>query len=184
MGRAPLLCPPTSDIKLVPQFGLPRQSPLRAHKRPFRRYRQSRKYEVTSARVQAVKRRLLKSIAFEDLGARVDAPAVPHDQLPVLRLQERSSDLTRPDDEVPQAIKLLNDDVHLSVPRRTCIPASTRFIATVLRFTPRSSDLDHRFRNATPRGRRAAYGAVPRGRVTTGDGGGPDAAGRRRAHTH
>ena len=125
MGRAPLLCPPTSDIKLVPQFGLPRQSPLRAHKRPFRRYRQSRKYEVTSARVQAAKRKLLKSIAFEDLGARVDAPGVPHDQLPVLSLQERSSDLTRPDDEVPQAIKLLNDDVHLSVPRRTCIPAST-----------------------------------------------------------
>jgi hypothetical protein len=28
--------------------------PLRAHKPPFRRYRQSRKYEVTSARVQAV----------------------------------------------------------------------------------------------------------------------------------
>src|ERR1700675_2600525 len=104
MGRAPLLCPPTS----VP-----------------------------------------KSIAFEDLGARVDAPRVRHDQLPVLSLQERSSDPTRPDDEVPQAIKLLNDDVHLSVPRRTCIPASTLFLATVLRFTPRSSDLDHRFRNAT-----------------------------------
>src|ERR1700738_2090718 len=80
MGRAPLLCPPTS---------------------------------------------LPKSIAFEDLGARVDAPRVRHDQLPVLSLQERSSDPTRPDDEVPQAIKLLNDDVHLRVPRRTCIPAST-----------------------------------------------------------
>jgi len=99
-------------------------------------------------RQQAVKRKLLKSIAFEDLGARVDAPGVPHDQLPVLSLQERSSDLTRPDDEVPQAIKLLNDDVHLRIPRRTCIPASTYF-ATVLRFTSRSSDLDHKFRNAT-----------------------------------
>jgi hypothetical protein len=30
-----------------------------------------------------------------------------NDQTPVLSLQERSSDLTRPDDEVPQAIKLL-----------------------------------------------------------------------------
>jgi len=40
-----------------------------------------------------VKRKLLKSIAFEDLGVRVGAPGVPHDQLPVLGLQERSSDL-------------------------------------------------------------------------------------------
>ena len=66
-----------------------------------------------------MRRKLPKSIAFEDLGARVDTPGVRHDQLPVLSLQERSSDLTRPDDEVPQAIKLLNDDVHLS-------PAATR----------------------------------------------------------
>jgi hypothetical protein len=56
--------------------------------------------------------------------------------------------LTRPDDEVPQAIELLNVDVHLSVPRRTGIPAST-CISRVLRFTPRSSDLDHGLRNAT-----------------------------------
>ena len=68
---------------------------------------------------------LPKSVAFEDLGARVDSPGVRNDPLPVLSLQERSSDLTRADDEVPQAIKLLNDDVHLSVPRRICIPAST-----------------------------------------------------------
>src|SRR5262245_13759900 len=55
---------------------------------------------------------------LEDPGARVDAPGVGHGQRPVLSLQERSSDLTRPDDEVPQAIELPNDDVHLSVPRR------------------------------------------------------------------
>jgi len=59
-----------------------------------------------------VRRKLLKSVAFEDLGAGVDAPGVRHDQLPVLSLQERSSDLTRPDDEVPQAVKLLDSDVY------------------------------------------------------------------------
>src|SRR4029077_12470005 len=52
-----------------------------------------------------------------DRGARVDPPGEQNDQPPGRSLQERSSDLTRPDDEVPQAIKLLNDDVHLSVPR-------------------------------------------------------------------
>ena len=103
MGRAPLLCPPTS----VP-----------------------------------------KSIAFEDLGTRVDAPRVRHDQLPVLSLQERSSDLTRPDDEVPQAIKLLNDDVPFECSSKNLDSSKHLFLATVLRFTPRSSDLDHRFRNA------------------------------------
>src|SRR5437016_3717417 len=66
-----------------------------------------------------------KSIALEDLGAGVDAPGVRHDHLPVLSLQERSSDLARSDDEVPQTIELLNDDVHLRVPRTTCIAAST-----------------------------------------------------------
>jgi len=59
---------------------------------------------------------LLKSVAFEDLGARVDSPGVRNDPLAVLSLQERSSDLTRSDVEVPRAIKLLNDDVHLSLP--------------------------------------------------------------------
>jgi hypothetical protein len=54
--------------------------------------------------VQRCEAQLLKSVAFEDLGARVDAPGVRNDQLPVLSLQERSSDLTRPNDEVPQAI--------------------------------------------------------------------------------
>jgi hypothetical protein len=45
----------------------------------------------------------------------------------------------------------------------------------------------HRFlmrsalRHSAPRGRWAAHGAVPRGRVTTGDGGGHDDAGMRRA---
>jgi hypothetical protein len=36
-------------------------------------------------------------------------------------------------------------------------------------------------RHSAPRGRGAAHGAVPRGRVTTGDGGGHDDAGMRRA---
>jgi hypothetical protein len=48
----------------------------------------------------------------------------------------------------------------------------------------------HRFlmrsalRPSAPRGRGAAHGAVPRGRVTTGDGGGHDDAGMRRAQNH
>jgi hypothetical protein len=57
----------------------------------------------------------LTSVALEDPGARVDAPGVGHDQRSVLTLQKRSSDVTRPDDEVPQTIELPNDDVHLSV---------------------------------------------------------------------
>src|SRR5438876_8405688 len=148
MGRALLLCPPTSDINLfgnlvcrtkvrfVPISGRSAISPVP----------QIRDCIHPSA---SCERKLLKSVAFEDLGARVDAPGVRHDQLPVLSLQERSSDLTRPDDEVPQAIKLLNDDVHLSVPR-SMHSSKHLFIATVLRFTPRSSD--HRFseRNSRP----------------------------------
>ena len=39
-------------------------------------------------------------------------------------------------------------------------------------------------RHSAPRGRGAAHGAVPRGRVTTGDGGGHDDAGMRRAQKH
>jgi len=48
----------------------------------------------------------------------------------------------------------------------------------------------HRFlmrsalRHNAPRGRGAAHGAVPRGRITAGDGGGPDDAGMRRAQNH
>src|SRR5216684_3491563 len=38
--------------------------------------------------------------------------------------------------------------------------------------------------DSAPRGRGAAHGAVPRGRVTTGDGGGHDDAGMRRAQNH
>ncbi|MEH2691154.1 hypothetical protein DXU04_40640 [Bradyrhizobium diazoefficiens] len=57
---------------------------------------------------------LLNSVAFEDPRTRIDAPGILNDQLPILSLQERSSDLTRPDDEVPQAVELSNDDVHLS----------------------------------------------------------------------
>jgi hypothetical protein len=38
--------------------------------------------------------------SFEDLGARVDSTGVSNDPFAVLSLQERSSDLTRPDDEV------------------------------------------------------------------------------------
>src|SRR5882757_2303833 len=58
------------------------------------------------------------SVAFEDLGARVDPAGVRNDQRPVLCLQERSPDLTRPDDEVPQAVKPLDDDVHESASSR------------------------------------------------------------------
>ena len=36
------------------------------------------------------------------------------DQRSVLCLQERSPDLTRPDDEMPQAVELLDEDVHVS----------------------------------------------------------------------
>ena len=67
--------------------------------------------EYTSCEAQ-----LLESVAFEDLGARVDSPGIRDDPLAVLSLQERSSDVTRPDDKVPQAINLLNVDVHLSLP--------------------------------------------------------------------
>src|ERR1700730_10116064 len=67
----------------------------------------------------------LKSTPIKHPEARGDAQSTHPDELPAQGLQERISDLTRPDDEVPQAIKLLNNDVHLSVPRRTCIPAST-----------------------------------------------------------
>jgi hypothetical protein len=54
----------------------------------------------------------LTTVAFEDLGARVDPASVRNDQRAILRLQERGPDLTRPDDEVPQAVKLLDGDVH------------------------------------------------------------------------
>jgi hypothetical protein len=52
------------------------------------------------------------SVAFEDLGAGVDPVSVRNDQRAVLRLQERSPDLTRPDDELPQAVKLPDGNVH------------------------------------------------------------------------
>ena len=39
-------------------------------------------------------------------------------------------------------------------------------------------------RHSAPRGRGTAHGAVPRGRVPTGDGGGHDGAGMRRAQKH
>jgi hypothetical protein len=60
---------------------------------------------------------LLKSVAFKNLGAGVDSPGVRNDPHSVLTLREWRSDLTRPDSQVPQAIKLLNDDVHLNLPQ-------------------------------------------------------------------
>src|SRR5262249_21200702 len=63
-------------------------------------------------------------VAFEDLSTRVDSPGVRNDPLAILGLQERSWDVTRPNGEVPQAIKLLNDYVHLSLPRTTRISAT------------------------------------------------------------
>ena len=44
------------------------------------------------------------------LGARVDPAGVRNDQRSVLCFQERSPDLTRPDDEVPQPVKFLDDE--------------------------------------------------------------------------
>ena len=66
------------------------------------------------------------------------------------------------------------------------------FIAVLViwREQSRSERDRHRFltrsalRHSAPRGRGAADGAVPRGRVTTGDGGGHDNAGMRRAQKH
>src|ERR1700750_2677218 len=77
---------------------------------------------------------MLTSVAQEYLGAGVDAPGVSHDQFAILAVQERGPDLTRPDDEVPQTIELLNDDVNLRVPPRCCIPARFR-VTAALRFT-------------------------------------------------
>ena len=51
-----------------------------------------------SAHLEAQKR---KSVAFENFGPRVDSPGICDDQLPLLSLQKRSSDLARPDNEVP-----------------------------------------------------------------------------------
>ena len=48
-----------------------------------------------------------------------------------------------------------------------------------IRFLMRSA-----LRYSAPRGHGAAHGAVPRGRVTAGDGGGLDDAGMRRAQKH
>jgi hypothetical protein len=76
-------------------------------RRPLRNC-QSRKHETTCAQLRCYSR----SVAFEDLGARVHAPGVRNDQRPVLSLQEGSSELARPDDKMPQAIESLNDDVH------------------------------------------------------------------------
>ena len=67
----------------------------------------------------------LESVAFENLGAGVDSPGVRDDPLSLLSLQERSLDSAWPDDEVPKAIKLLNVDDHVSVPR-TCVRVASR----------------------------------------------------------
>jgi hypothetical protein len=52
------------------------------------------------------------SVTFENRGARVDPAGVRNDQCAILYFQERSPDLTRPDAEVPQAVMLMDDDVH------------------------------------------------------------------------
>jgi hypothetical protein len=67
-----------------------------------------------SHRARSLSAKRDESVAFEDSGARVDPAGVRNDQRSVLCLQERSPDLTRPDDEVPQAVKLLDEDVHVS----------------------------------------------------------------------
>ena len=52
------------------------------------------------------------SVAFQDLGAWVGPMGVRNDQRAVPCLQERSPDLARPDDEVPQAVEFLYGDAH------------------------------------------------------------------------
>ncbi|PPQ13946.1 hypothetical protein CV770_39665 [Bradyrhizobium sp. AC87j1] len=69
---------------------------------------------MTDRRRRRSDRVLLNLVAFEYPCTRIDAAGILNDQLPILSLQERGSDLTRPDDEVPQAVELSNDDVHLS----------------------------------------------------------------------
>ena len=76
----------------------------------------------------------------------------------------------------------------LGLPVSTAVTGAL-FIAllVVWREQSRSERDRHRFlmrsalRQSAPRGRGAAHGAVPRGGVTTGDGGGHDDAGMRRA---
>ena len=64
----------------------------------------------------------MESVAFKNLGAGVDSSGVRDDARSLLSLQERSLDFARPDDEMPKAIKLLNVDDHVGVPRRTRDP--------------------------------------------------------------
>ncbi len=79
----------------------------------------------------------------------------------------------------------------LGLPVSTAVTGAL-FIALLViwREQSRSERDRHRFlmrsalRHGAPRGRGAAHGAVPRGRVTTGDGGGHDDAGMRRARNH
>jgi Repeat of Unknown Function (DUF347) len=80
----------------------------------------------------------------------------------------------------------------LGLPVSTAVTGAL-FIALLViwREQSRSGERDrHRFlmrsalRHSAPRGRGAAHGAVPRGRVTTGDDGGHDDAGMRRAQKH
>jgi hypothetical protein len=79
----------------------------------------------------------------------------------------------------------------LGLPVSTAVTGAL-FIALLViwREQSRSERDRHRFlmrsalRHSAPRGRGAAHGAVPRGRVTTRDGGGHDEAGMRRAQKH
>src|ERR1700733_3303632 len=81
--------------------------------------------------VRFIVRRLSSpSVAFENLGARIDPAGVRNDQRPILRLQERSPDLTRPHVEVPQAVKLLDGDVHDSASHSRAVEPLNAFAAS------------------------------------------------------
>jgi len=68
----------------------------------------------------AVRRTMIRgdrsSVALEYPGAWVGAAGVGDHQGAVLGVQEGRSNLARPDDEVPQAIELLDHDLHLNSP--------------------------------------------------------------------
>ena len=82
---------------------------------------------------------LLNSVAFEYPRTGIDAPGILNDQLPVLSLQKRSSDLTRPDDEVPQTVELSNHDVHLSLLAVTRVDSNCKNLPPSLNCTSVSS---------------------------------------------
>ena len=79
------------------------------------------------------------SVTFEYPGTRIGAPGILNDQLPILGFQKRRSDLTRPDDEVPQAVELSNDGVHLRFLAVTRVDSNCKNLPPSLNCTSVSS---------------------------------------------